>query len=98
MKTEYFEVRLYVTGTKKRERKNKRHGLTLTNVPITAQAGDALTSTIEEARKVAQEKMKSIVAGTAHISFCYTSEDTRTPDMKTSEPFNELSFQLKVEV
>lgn len=99
MKTEYFEVRLYVTGIKNKERKVKRHSLKLSNVPLFAEnRPDESVKSIEEAKVIAKTTMKNIVQGTAHLSFCYTSEDTNTPDMKTSEPFNENNFQIKIEV
>jgi hypothetical protein len=99
MITTYFEVRFYVTGIKKGERKVKRHSIRLVNAPITITVTDKekLINIIEEARTTTDTIMKTIVNGNNHLSFCHTSEDSEKHEMITSEPFNELNFQLKVE-
>lgn len=96
MKTEYFEVMLYVTGIKKKERKLKRHGIKLSNVLYNEIHIDEEAIKLE-AKVKAAEVMKSITAHVKTITMVYSYELSEVPDMIISNPFSELSRNFEVE-
>lgn len=99
MKTEFFEVTVYVTGIKKKERSTKKHGLRLSNVVFgTTDTVEFLGKIKEEAKQKINESMREVPSQKCRIVFTYCYTESNEPDVKMMEPFSEHNFSLEVEV
>lgn len=98
MKTEFFEVRLYLVGVKKKDRSVKRHGITLARVPFIEGQEIDKEAIKAEAKLKAAEVMKEITNHNKTISMVYSYTDSTKPDMLTSEPFSDFNHTFNVEL
>lgn len=92
---EYYEVRVLCQGIKKRCRKVDRAGFNLVNAPIGTRTSKDVQGQYEaDAIAVLHENMKEW--SNATIYFTYGYETKGLDGMKTSEPFSEHNFTIKL--
>ena len=94
---EFFEVRIYVTGVKKRCRKIERVGIAMDNAPLDIQANHiAMDKIAHDAHSLIIDKLKQYNLESAQIVFTYAYTDSRIEGMTTSHPFHESNFKINL--
>jgi hypothetical protein len=95
-KKEYFEVRVYVKGIKRRCRKPEFKGLKLPNAPLNVGSdNEKMESIKKDARLLIELTMKEVLSE-PYLSFQYGHECEHDSGMIMSYPFDEKNFKVKL--
>lgn len=93
-KIEFFEVRVCITGIKKRCRKAEFKSFKLNNVSLDTKTNETEMLKIkEEARTILDREMKSLTT-VPFLSFQYAHEHEASSDMIVSYPFDDKNFKV----
>jgi hypothetical protein len=99
-KKEFFEVRVYVKGVRRKCRKPEFKGLKLPDAPLNIKDdAEKLEAFKKDARTLIHLAMKpETVQPNVFIDFQYAYTRDSIPDLVTSHPFDESNFKIPLEL